>query len=638
MARISKQDLASLLAVYLVQRNPLLGGAQQQAFGHLFEVALYEREAPCSYSELADAAAELVGLSAVWADELARPAIERCVEMDRVSLEDGKYSLTNATQQGLEDARQLYQADEAVFDERLVATIEQVAGRKVEDLAVPFITSEVKRAVAETLQRCSIELSPGETVPRITEAASDFDPVPQLRACARTITETFGLGSEETLVAAVRRFLGELDQRSQRFVAGLYNKVFYRQVLNADPSLHRVQREAFGRLRLYLDTNIAIDLLLDDLDDHPATAEVLTAARRLGVQLFVSPITIRELEGQIEAAERQLATARDSRIQALLANSKFNRGTPPFLIAFLRRKRKQASLTWTGFVGPHRDVEQSLLGKDVLPDSEGYEGIADDPLYDEVWRGLRELRREGASDRVIEHDAQNFLLVHKLRAASEDNILFGPSIWLLTRDSTLARLERRMARKHHVPHSFHRDEWGRLLMPYQGILDFTFSDYVTDLVQSRLGIVPEGESLDLAFLESVQHPEFDLADILQLPEEHAASVLISLQGDRQAQQLAETLHQSDSPDERSRAGRQLSERALTIAVEEKQAALHEASQREARVRGLENQLSERDVKLAQLEAEVRTRDEELRRVHARSLMARIKRFLGLERGRSGLEE
>jgi hypothetical protein len=637
VVRVSRDDVAALLAVYLIQQNPLLPSAREQALGHLFQVVLYEAEVPLSYSDLADRAAEFVALRTRWPEEFAQPAIQRCVERGRLEYQEGKYSLTETARQGLEVARETYMSDENHFDSQLVAAVEDAVGRELDDLAVPFLTSEVKRALAEMLQHASIELAQredGEPYASMLAASSGYEPLEFLEGSAETIANSFGLPSSQDLLAGIRRFLGDLDARSQRFIAGLHNKVFYRQVLNIDPELHRVQREALKCMRLYLDTNIAIDAMLDELDEHGATAEIVGASKRLDVQLFVSPVTLQELCRQIEVAEERVPLANDPRIEAMFVDSKFNRHVPPFLIAFLRRRRQQHGVTWGGFVAPYRDVEQWLLGNDILVAGEDFDSVSDEPAYQQVRVELRRIRQT-ASDSVIDHDTQNFVLIHKLRAKYEENVLVGPSVWLLTRDSSLAELERRMAAAFKIRHSFQRDDWGRVLMPYQSILDFTFSDYAAELVRSRLGIVPEEDSLDLEFLDSVRHPEFDLEEILQLPEEHAASVLVSLQKDRQAQLLAATLRESCDADERTRAGRGLAERALAVVVEEKAGAQREAARLEARLRRLEHQLRERGARLSDLEAKLRACDVEMAKLRGRSIWLKIRKFfrLGSQRER-----
>lgn len=630
MTKVSADEVAALLAVYLVQRSPMLPAARQRALAHLLEVALYERDAPSTYEELAEKAAELVALQTSWPEDVTRPALERCVKVGRVDLSDGKYTLAAGARQSIEDARVAYSQDEQHFDSALALAVQDYTGQELNELALPFLTSEVKRALAETLSRASIEVlhnQNGNPLQALLEIDERYEPLAHLQHSAKTIADSFSLPAEDLFVA-LRRFLGNLDSESKRFLAALHNKVFYRQVLNADPALHSVQRQALERTRLYLDTNIAIDVILDEVDDHGATADVVEASRRLGVKLFVSPITVDELRRQIGAAAKYVSLLEDSRIDALL--TKYRHTAPPFFTAFLRRRNKNRTLTWVGFVAPYLDVEQYLLGKDILPEALGCGSIAEEPEYDRVWTALRQIRDERFSDAVISHDAQNFVLVHKLRTNNNENILFGHSVWLLTRDSNLARLERRMATEFKSPHSLQSEVWGRLLLPYQSIFDFTFSDYPAQLVQSRLGIAPEGDSLDVDFLNSLRMAEFDLDEILRLPEEHAASVLCSLQQDKFAQRLTTTLRESSDPQEVSEAGRKLSERALEIAVEEKDQALGRAKGMHIRLRTLENAVITKDAKLSELRERVVAQDKEISRLKGRSLLDRLRTLFGTD--------
>jgi len=202
------------------------------------------------------------------------------------------------------------------------------------------------------------------------------------------------------------------------------------------------------------------------------------------------------------------------------------------------KNKDNPSLLWDNFIARYRKLEDLLLQKEVLVEREEYEEIRTDQDYSKVWTTIREVRHEWYPDKIIYHDADNFLLVHRLRQKHEPHPM-GQTVWFLSWDSSLCVSEQRLRRTYPVPHCHMVDDWGKIIFPYQNINNFAFDNYILYLVRSSLGIAIDTDGLDLDLLESLHRPEFDIDALLELEDvDYVASTLATLQHNSEIRKLA----------------------------------------------------------------------------------------------------
>jgi ethanolamine utilization microcompartment shell protein EutS len=194
----------------------------------------------------------------------------------------------------------------------------------------------------------------------------------------------------------------------------------------------------------------------------------------------------------------------------------------------------------------------------------------------------------------------------------------------------LRRLERALQSVFPVPHSKNVDQWAALLLPLQHVGGFTLEDYIGHLLTTTFGIVPPEEGVDAKFLFALQHPDFDLNTILDLDPSHAARVIITLQENSEARQLAERLESSSDAVEREQVARRLGDLALEGVVSSRDEAARKAREAVDTLAAVRSRLTEAETELGQKEAEVSSLSSELAGLQGqvRDIEARTRSFWG----------
>jgi hypothetical protein len=378
LPRPATEDVSTLIAVYVFHGRPEAGAGREHALQHLVEVTIFEQGGELEASRLPGSIRELVGLAGDPPGEPIREAVDGCKQRGCLEERSNRYILAEHRKEAITRARDTYAADERHFDQRLVEAVSEAVGEPVSMLAEPMLVSGVKDVIAGVLRETVIEveglLDRGCKLTDVLAPDSEHDPVRALRQLADTLVSP-GAGDSDHIANGVRRFLGSLDEQCHRYLATLHHKAFVRQILNFDPHLHAVQKESLGQTRLYLDTNVVIDYILEEHEQHGPTSDVLEASLRLGMQLFVSPATLTELERQLEAADLNRKIVDDPTLEAIIAPADGGLGSCPFLGAYLRKHRQHPGLTWEGFSAPYRDMEAYLLAKHVVVEAEEFGGV-----------------------------------------------------------------------------------------------------------------------------------------------------------------------------------------------------------------------------------------------------------------------
>ena len=570
---MEREDLAVLLAIYLIQRSPDSADKRQAAIGHLIEATLYESGGGIPEVELARSAGELSGLDRSIADELLGPALETEVETGRILRQNGRLLLSDDRVEAIKTAQEQSSEDERHFGEHVIEAASDELGRQPVQLSQPMIIQAVKTLVIESARQ-NLQ-SPQDLAEGQAPTAGAFEQRKFLAEELKVVVDNFEVGQLDTLVYAIRRYFANLDEPCQRYATGLYHKVYCRQLLNLDPHLHEVQRQTLHQTRIYLDTNVAVDYLLNHADVSLTSTKILEATHELGVQLLISPATMGELLRLRNSSGAYSRLVEDERLSLAIAANPGIR-TNPFTLAFVKRRSEKHTLTWAGFMAMFEDMEHVLFAKNILVEAEESEGLTEESEYERVWTTVREVKKDYLPDEVVTHDAANFVLIHRLRGLHAANILFGPSVWLITRDRTLLEVERRLARLYEIPHSRQIADWGERLLPFQSIGRFVANDYVAHILQARFGILPQADGLDLEFVSLLRRTQFDLDQVLSLEPEYAAQVLVSMQSNRETVEEVKVAVAAADPTERAAAGRRLDERALGLMALERQNALAEA--------------------------------------------------------------
>jgi len=593
---MEKTRIVDLLSLSLFQLDPRVSSSKEALWRSLVETSLYYAEKRISQEETATAIAYLLEQPQLNISSEVQIAIDGCIERGSLTKQDDLLELTESGFAHVKEMVKRAESDEKVFDTGLTRCVEAELGFTLSDsvmlcTTVKYVIQEMFRSKGVKIQRLLDRSS--FTLEDILQANTHYDAVAAIREKVKPVAILLGKETEEQIIAGIRKHFENLDDGSQRYVAGLYNKVFYHQILNLDPNLHAYQREYFKTTRLYMDTNALIAYLFESHLRYGVTSEVIDASKRLGLQIVISPATLEEMDKVIDiACQLHSSFGDDTRVTRLLTDTRLGQRSNPILVTFAMKNKENPNLLWGNFIAPYRKLEDLLLQKEILVEHEEYDGLRTDENYSKVWSTIREVRHERYPDRIIYHDADNFLLIHRLRQKHKPHPM-GQTVCLLSWDSSLRASEQCLRKTYPVPHCYIVDDWGRIIFPYQNINNFAFSDYILYLVRSSLGITIDMDGLDLDFLEPLHRPEFEIDSLLELDDEdYVASTLATMQENKEIRKLAEQARTAQTPEEINQINRQLSTHILETVMNDKKSSEEKAESLDRRVHELESRLHE----------------------------------------------
>jgi predicted nucleic acid-binding protein len=242
------------------------------------------------------------------------------------------------------------------------------------------------------------------------------------------------------------------------------------ELLNADPECRYLEKIAFSKKTLVLDTNVLIALLLEADYAHKGVKETVSISKDLGINLVMTKRTESEWLAALENANNQYLAINIQRPSFIPYMGDV------FIQTFLKRKGSESSLTWNGFYLQMKQIKFMAYDKgvslwykkefdlDKLPNHDFFEALSQYVFTSS--------RREKPKNRnACEHDAYHLLLIRKLRDEAPADIL-GPSCWFLTLDTTLINadngLNKLLGATFDPPSSFMVDMWIPVITPFLG--------------------------------------------------------------------------------------------------------------------------------------------------------------------------
>lgn len=630
-------DTKSLLAQALFRADPRSQECRDMIQQTMVEIALLNSDSPISEKQICDKISDMLEQPSISKEECNK-AIQKCLERDLIKKKHEGYILKKEQKETLIKQREGCIEDEKYFDDELIQSVEHELGATLDEIAKTLLCSSVKTVIQRIFHEKSVELkrliSEGKCdYKSLLKAGSKYDPKDALKNELRPMISLYALNKQVEVIGGVKSFLASMNEAATRYLISLHHRVFYFQLLNIDPGLIELQKKCFENTRLYLDTNVVIALLFEAHPLHAVVRDVLNASKTLSINLFVSPSTFGELTKKVSQSISMITIIGEQKAASLMTETLEGRGGEPIIATYLLKKRQEANLSWGGFIGPYEDMETYLLHCGIILEDEGHKDIKIHEHYNRVWQTIRSVRRTYISDYIVDHDTDNFILIHMLRHKYPDNPLLGPSVWLLTLDHSLKTDEEKLASIFKVEHSRLIDEWGKLLLPFQNIRLFVFSNYLTYLVASELGALIQIPALDFSILKIVCNPELSLTDFFDLPVELQVSVLTGMQKDKNIRELQERANKATTPEEKTKIADEFRSKELELLVEEKKHIEEQASQLSKEINQLRDELGkvtsisgEKEKTVRDLTSRVKMAEERLKNYESMSFWDWFKKF------------
>jgi hypothetical protein len=225
-----------------------------------------------------------------------------------------------------------------------------------------------------------------------------------------------------------------------RFLLHLNENLVCVQVLNLDPECQTLEREAFAKKNLVLDTNVIIALLCPSSRQHRLSRELVNLTREIGARMLITERTLKEFTKVLDDANTQMKGLKSSiPVRFLEAVD------DDFIASFAIEKQLHPHEQWQGYYLRTQHV------KSILKNNYGIELLGDDrpeilertyfsEIAGKVSDCFVQTRGKPKKKAVADHDAYHLILVRELSKESSPTMV-GSSHWFLSHDQTLAYVE-----------------------------------------------------------------------------------------------------------------------------------------------------------------------------------------------------
>ncbi len=633
-----ENDTKALLALALFRADPRSEECRDIIHQSLVEIALFTSDEALTETQVCDKISEILEQQVGISIEECKKAIQECLKQDRINKRSGNITLKKDRRDALAKQCDNSVEDEKNFDDRLIHSVENELGASLDAIATTLLCTAVKMVIQKILHEKSVELkrlmAEGKCDYRsLLAAGAGFNPIKALKHEIEPMVRIYALNKQNEVINGIKLFLADINESAARYLISLHHRVFYFQLLNIDPSLLELQKRCFENTKLYLDTNVVIALIFEAHPLHTVVRELITASEALHINLLVSPVTFSELTSKVSQSQRLITVRSEQKATALITNTVAGRQAEPIIATFLMKKQLEPKLNWGGFIGPYEDMETYLMHRGVLVEPEGYDGVRKHEHYNRVWQTIKKVRRPEIFDSIIDHDADNFILIHILRQKYPDNPVIGPCIWLLTLDHSLKKDERKLASIFNVEHSRLIEEWGAILLPFQNLRQFVFSNYISYLIASKFGALIQVPALDFNILNIICNPEFSLNDFFDYPVELQVKMLTGMQKDKNTRELLERANRATTSQEKAQIADEFRSKEQQLLVEENERIVEKFKQLSQEVSQLRNEmaqassfLGEKEQTVHKLSANLRMAEERLHKYETMSLWDWLKTF------------
>jgi hypothetical protein len=316
-------------------------------------------------------------------------------------------------------------------------------------------------------------------------------------------------------------------------LATIYQKTVAFALLHQDPNVQKVKRRLAQRRVIYLDTNVVMAWMFAAHRAHTVASEVAALAGSVKCTLQASKFTLEELDLQLKESDQQYQRIAHREGVLAFVNDDVIR-------SYRRRKDAVPNLAWQAFLADFRPPRAWLEDHGVVcDDHEDWANAVQDDRKDKVFGAVQAQKKSSSPPQLINFDVHNILYTLLRRKEWRPDEM-GNRVWFVTLDRSLSRAEASLVKQglYGVPASHGAEEWCEFLGPYAVPESPELEDYVTHLVQSRLGLLREDPRfVDTNFLVTLEQSNLDIDGLLSSGPARAHQVLIALQESREVARL-----------------------------------------------------------------------------------------------------
>ena len=229
------------------------------------------------------------------------------------------------------------------------------------------------------------------------------------------------------------------SEHLSKFLYSLAQSYVLSQILNVDPKLKKFQEISWSQKRVYLDTNILINLLFGGSSYAESIIGLIENTAGLKAKLFISDKTVNELNSWLENRKNRYKNFRLPSTKLSLALGEM-KNDDPFLTVYSNALSKDSKLKIESFCKKYENFETLLENKYSVKIEPTVEALEKTNQIEGLQNKILENASHGKSPGVAFHDAYSILRIRQLRTTKLSDEI-GPSTWFLTTDSTLSPAE-----------------------------------------------------------------------------------------------------------------------------------------------------------------------------------------------------
>jgi hypothetical protein len=590
-----------LLTCALLQLDPRIVDKRTVLHSVLVEIALHATSHPSSLEELSVQVDSVVNQRDFLAKQDLNYAVDDCLSRRTLIHCDGRYELSTERSEELRSIFTCAEETKGKMRHDLIESIELEIGKPLSSSEASAICESVERVLTTSVYDLSLQLARENLT--LDEMLSRLESADSLSELDEVLNSHFSAERQllrQQIRTGIRNYFKDLSPALQETLGLIHHNVLINQILNLDPSMVRLQREWFSKRRLYLDTNVVLAYIFEGQERHSVVLDLIQATLKLGVQLFISPFTLQELERQVDRARRNyFQYDRDPLVKRAAAN-----GDDAILATYVRLHRSQPSLEWDGFVAQFEDLGDTLLAYNILVENEGVALAESSEELPRIRKEIADAKPHWVNERVVEHDSLNCALVSHLQEVYPPDER-GQVVWLLTIDSSLKTAQKRLYGVNVIskPYCIQAEQWGEIVLPAQNLPGFVFKDFIGYLAQAKLGVIASSEVVQLDFLETIRDAGVDVDRLLRLDTNQVRRTLVCLQTSRDTRALATMAAETTDEPQRRDYQRQL-QFVIDEAIEETDPVRLLEERYNQRINLLEQKLEERGRRIEELSTRV----------------------------------
>ncbi len=235
------------------------------------------------------------------------------------------------------------------------------------------------------------------------------------------------------------------------------------EILNVDPTLKRLEKEALRDTKFFIDTNVLIYLLFEKSRLSNAIEDIIKQSQKLGVSLYVNEITNEEFNHWLETSKKNVNQIK--KIPKKLSEALFSKQIDaPLFTTYMDSLRQN----------PHQTVEQfcmkfenvgKLLEKNygIVTDDEALNKLKNKKIFSKLQSQITRFSPL-KGPRVSLHDTLCILKVKTYRENHPSGAL-GPKAWFFTTDSSLYKAEQKVFSGNEIRTGITPTLWLQIISP-----------------------------------------------------------------------------------------------------------------------------------------------------------------------------